>query len=228
MSATATVYPALEGAIRAGTTLFCGAGNGPREAPSRLAELNDDKGGCLAIGAGFTLADALHAAEQDLLNDDPVGQQISRCACAICARNALVPETGGSGAAASVLDGHLLGFGRFEVDWHDGRFRLVVNWRFDPFELPPEVRQQMRAAQVPSQWRHGDFVCEFVPYRMRNSDKWGLKRRMVSHPPGQFPEEWRCVEVTAESLGAVLVGAEASLAAALQEDECRRSLTRPV
>jgi hypothetical protein len=155
---------------------------------------------------------------------------IQVCSCAICAQPSRTPDNGGSPEAVSALDAHLLSSRHFEVGWCDDRFRLAASWKRDAFwDLPLEVRRQIQEAGVPSRWRHEEFVFEFTPFINKKSGNGSLKGQMISHPPGQVVlREDRRVEVTGDSLAAVLTAAEEPMATSRREDEQWLSLTRPV
>jgi hypothetical protein len=222
MNEVVVLYPALDRAIRSGALLDAAPDAG-KGAPGRLVRVwSESAGEDLALGVGPTLPDALHAAEQDLLSADPVGTQVSRCSCWVCAMNDRVPVVAGAPAAASVLDGHILALWQFTVRSDGARFALVTEWSRQADRIGSAARQQIHAEGVPSRWRHGEYVWEFVPFKGRTSGKPMMRVRSVSSPPGSkfpYPRERRRVEVEADSLGAVLAAAEGPLAVALGEDE---------
>ncbi len=224
MAPQVVTYPALDQAIRSGAWLVCGI-DANKGAPGRLAWLWCERTRVdLALGAGPTFAEALQALEQDLLSATPIGPQVSQPGnCWVCAMNALVPAVAGSGEAVSALDGFLLASREFHVNWHEGQFHFTAQWTRRADALGVEVKRRLIEERVPSRWRHGEHVWEYVPVQNHRTGAWvGLNIRVVSRPASSkqhCPCEKRRVEVMADTLGAVLASAEERLARALREDE---------
>lgn len=234
MNTSPVNYPELDAAIRGGARLTCRVGIRSGRvgasfpaAPRRFAELSNDQGEGLVTAGGICLPHALHRADIELLRADETSEA---CSCAICAQPSRTSDNGGAPEAVSALDAHLLSNRHFEVDWCDGRFRLAASWKRDAFfDLPLEIQRQIRQAGVPSRWRHEEFVFEFTPFINKRTGNGYLKGQMISHPPGQAVlRQDRRVEVTGDSLAAVLAAAEEPMATSRREDEQWLSLTRPV